>query len=131
MGYLPRRTAFKKWNQPERKRQERVELIDLSYRYQSKRGGPSKPFGIRHRATGFGGLLCCVLACIGAVLTLYTFIPQFWYAIYILCDCILEICNLLLTLQGLQLKDCLECQKFWTLLSCFETGKQWGLLKLY
>lgn len=118
MRHLPRRVAYREWKQHERG-------------VGSKAGGmkPSKAFKSRHKATSIWGLPYWVLSCCGPAVFQFLFIPS-QTAMHILCHSMLEVSDLLFSLQlrELQLRDCLQVSKeIWTLdfklESSFETVK--------
>jgi hypothetical protein len=84
----PRKAAYRDWNQPKSKNFVAVNKAESSWRSEEH-------YGIRHGDAEFGVCqLVFILALIWYFLTMSSFLP-FEMVMYILCHCMLEVCDLL------------------------------------
>jgi len=105
VGHLARKVSDWVWNQPKREKCVAVNKTERSWRSEEY-------FDIRHGDAEFSfpsGF--SVLLLVQHFHTTLSFLP-FGMAMYILCYCMLVVCNLLFEIFFiLQLRDCLETQK--------------------
>ena len=88
MGYLTRREAHGKWNQPKRKKCVAVNKDVRSWR-------SAECFDIRHRDAEFGVCATSFQSCFGPVLPYCAPFLPFGTVVYVLYRHMLEVCDLL------------------------------------
>lgn len=104
MGCLPRKAANREWNQPKTEKQD---TVNKEGRWREIGRALRK----RREVTGFGGCPAGFQSRSGPVSPHHAPCLLLGMTISILCHCVWKYVIFLLSLQGLQVRDCLESQK--------------------